>query len=106
MNRTSVNYTHLQTFLDMRRADPNQNLSYDGEFLTRANNHAIKRLTRKPDEAFALRVMEYKNEYSRKFLEIILSIIINSEWMLMEKLNSTLLVQSCNCQVRMEKTAT
>ena len=40
----------------MRKADPTQNLSYEGEFLTRANNHAIKRLSRKPDEAYSLRV--------------------------------------------------
>lgn len=49
----------LKTFLEMRKADPTQNLSYEGEFLTRANNHAIKRLSRKPDEAYSLRVCVY-----------------------------------------------
>ena len=42
----------MDTFLAMRKANPDVNLSHDGEFLQRASKHAVKRLLRKPDEMF------------------------------------------------------
>ena len=46
----------MNKFIEMRKVNPQENLSYDGEFLKAANQHAIKRNSRKPDEAFLLRV--------------------------------------------------
>lgn len=44
----------MSKFLEMRKIDPKENLSYDGNFLKLANEHAIRRMSRKPDEAFIL----------------------------------------------------
>jgi hypothetical protein len=49
----------MNKFMEMRKLNPQENLSYDGEFLQIANKHAVKRNSRKPDEAFSLRVMRY-----------------------------------------------
>jgi hypothetical protein len=45
----------MDKFLEVRRKDPTQNLSSDGELMKLANKHAIVRLRRKPDEALSLR---------------------------------------------------
>lgn len=46
----------MDKFLEMRRKDPTQNLSSEGDFMKLANQHAVHRLRRKPDEALSLRV--------------------------------------------------
>lgn len=46
----------MDKFLEMRRKDPTQNLSTEGEFMQLANKRAVERLRRKPDEALNLRV--------------------------------------------------
>lgn len=46
----------INKFLEMKKADPTQNLSHDSAFLQLATKHAVKRLSRKPDEEFELRV--------------------------------------------------
>lgn len=46
----------MDKFMEMRRSDPTQNLSYDGEFMKMANKRAIERNIRRPDEALQLRV--------------------------------------------------
>ncbi len=46
----------MDKFLEMRRKDPTQNLTSDGELMKMANRRAIERLRRKPDEALILSV--------------------------------------------------
>ena len=48
----------MNAFLEMRKVNPKENLSHDSPFLQRAAQHAVKRLTKKPDEAFELRVRD------------------------------------------------
>eukprot|EP01031_Cornospumella_fuschlensis_P043345 gene43345-52984_t len=45
----------MNTYMEMRKVNPNENLNSEGEFMKRANAHAIKRMRRKPDEALLLR---------------------------------------------------
>ncbi len=46
----------MDKFLEMRRKDPTQNLTSDGEFMKLANKRAVERLRRKPEEELSLRV--------------------------------------------------
>lgn len=48
--------TAMNTYMEMRKVNPNESLTSDGEFLRRANAHAIKRMRRKPEESLLLRV--------------------------------------------------
>lgn len=45
----------MSTYMDLRRKDSTQNLSYDGELLQRGKRHAIERGLRKSDEELVLR---------------------------------------------------
>lgn len=44
----------MNEFLRMRKENPSDKLEYDGPFLTKAKEHAIKRLTLKPDHEVLL----------------------------------------------------
>lgn len=46
----------MSAFLEARKLNPKENLSTDSPFLQRASQHAIKRLIRKSDDEFNLRV--------------------------------------------------
>ena len=46
----------MNAFMEARKINPKENLSTDSPFLQRASQHAIKRLMRKPDDEFNLRV--------------------------------------------------
>jgi hypothetical protein len=46
----------MSAFMEMRRKDPSVNLSYDGPLLKRGNEHAIKRMRRRPEEELTLSV--------------------------------------------------
>lgn len=46
----------INAFLEMKKADPSITLGQDSPFLERATKHAIKRLARKPNEEFELKV--------------------------------------------------
>jgi hypothetical protein len=49
--------TAMNTFLEMRRQNPNENLTSDGNFLQRANEHAVKRMRRRPDDELSMKVL-------------------------------------------------
>lgn len=46
----------INAFLEMKKVDPTISLGHDSPFLERATKHAIKRLARKPNEEFELKV--------------------------------------------------
>lgn len=46
----------MNAFVEMRKKNATATLSGDGEFLQRANDHAIKRMRRKPDDELVIRV--------------------------------------------------
>ena len=48
----------MNAFMEARKINPKENLSTDSPFLQRASQHAIKRLMRKPDDEFNLRVSD------------------------------------------------
>jgi hypothetical protein len=47
----------MGAFLERRKIDPKENLSADSPFMKLATEHAVKRLSRPPDEAFELQVV-------------------------------------------------
>lgn len=47
----------MNNFLELRKKDPSVNLNHDGEFLKRANEHAIRRMRRRPDIELSLQVI-------------------------------------------------
>jgi hypothetical protein len=51
-----VHQTAMNEFMAIRRKDPTANLSTDGEFMKKANEYAIKRGRRRPEEELTLRV--------------------------------------------------
>lgn len=46
----------MNAFMELRKQDPTQNLSYEGDFMKKANEHAVRRMRRKPEEALTLKV--------------------------------------------------
>jgi hypothetical protein len=46
----------MDAFIELRRSDPNATLDTNGEFMKKANEYAIKRGRRKPDEQLKLKV--------------------------------------------------
>eukprot|EP01039_Chlorochromonas_danica_P003198 gene3198-3501_t len=50
-----LHQTAMNKFMEMRKADPSLTMGNDGEFMKLANEHAIRRLRRKPDEELVLR---------------------------------------------------
>jgi hypothetical protein len=46
----------MGAFLEMRKINPKETLTGDSPFLQKASEHAVKRLSRRPDEDFELRV--------------------------------------------------
>jgi hypothetical protein len=46
----------ISAFLEMKKTDPTITLGHDSPFLDRATKHAVKRLARKPDTYFELKV--------------------------------------------------
>jgi hypothetical protein len=51
-----VHQTAMNEFMAIRRKDPTANLSTDGEFMKKANEYAVKRGRRRPEEELSLRV--------------------------------------------------
>jgi hypothetical protein len=54
----------MSAFMDARRKDPSVNLSFEGDFMKRGTEHAIRRGRRRPEEALRLRVSNYSLSHS------------------------------------------
>lgn len=58
---TDFHQAAMNKFMELRRKNPNITLNSDGEFLKSANEYAIARGRRRPDEALKLRVSSTSN---------------------------------------------
>lgn len=58
---TDFHQAAMNKFMELRRKNPNITLNSDGEFLKSANEYAIARGRRRPDEALKLRVSSIFN---------------------------------------------
>lgn len=58
-----LHQTAMNAFMEARRKNPNISLSGDdSEFMKKANEYAVKRMRRKPDEELVLRVSVEESE--------------------------------------------
>lgn len=56
---TEFHENAMKSFMEQRRINPNITLDTNGEFLQKANEYAIKRGRRRPEEALKLKVSQF-----------------------------------------------